>query len=158
MHLCVPPKGDWSKTEIKDGKAIFEAEYPMACTRTVFNKETFPKAWRCRQHWTMDEDRMVGEIQITSEKKQLSRPPTLRIRFGKNLDLRAVDSQNYRCGPFALHLTSDDFDIREITPGPIMLTKVDQEAMELLARQDVEDTEKHYQAGESFSARVTISL
>lgn len=158
MHLCVPPERMAGETRIEGDTAVFEAAYPMACTRTIFNKPTFPTEWRCHQRWQLSRECMQGEIRIVAEKNQIARPPSLRLRFGKGLPLEKLEEDTYRCGPFTLGLDAPDFGYRTIAPAPIMLTHVKKEAAELLACSAPDLDEQQYNAGQSFTARVTITM
>lgn len=131
----------------------------MACTRMVFGAEPFPHAWRCFQRWHLSRDWMEGMIRVVSERDQRSRPPALQIRFGRNAPLDATDGDGgYRFGPMRLILDAPALPYRSVLPAPVMLTTLQQDAVELRLTAFENEDERDFCKGLSLQARISIVL
>jgi hypothetical protein len=106
--LFMTPPGTRGETRLFDGGAEFRAEYQLMCGQQVWDGETFPYQWRCRQHWRMDAERMRGRIEVVSLNNQRSRLPRIRVKWGLDATLEERPGGVFAYGPFELRSVSGD--------------------------------------------------
>jgi hypothetical protein len=158
MNLCVTPPDTCGVTTMGKDRAEFTVTYPMACTRHVFTMEAFPRTWQCSQHWVLDSHRLCGTIQITSQREQISRPPAVRVRFGKDGEFVRLSDTEYSYAPFTFRIHRSDFPHRRIQPAPVMLCLKKKDAVELLLRGQPNDDERNYRSGQTFGIELEIGV
>lgn len=151
--LGITPPETKGETVIEGDRAVFTADYPLACYRAIWDFDYFPAKWRCRQRWEMDAEALRGEIELVSEADQDDAPPLVRVRLGRNLTMERRADGEIRCGPFSLRVEPGDFPHQEIKAVPTVPYLTTLDAVELVLHSGQAGP---FKAGEALRCRVRV--
>ncbi len=156
LALGMTPPDTAGTTALHADHCTFEAEYRMACFRSIWDAEAFPSRWTCRQQWRLDPTALAGHITLTSDADQECPEPRVRILFGRDRELEPAGPNCWRYGPFLLRVESADFTIARIEPAPMPLYHVARDCRQLLLT--LPDPPARFRQGQAFRLRVVVAV
>ncbi len=155
MGLGMTPPQTTGHTTIDTAEARFQANYAMACFRSIWEAKPFPVRWSCRQHWRLRPTELVGRLALTCEEDPSSSRPLVRIRFGKDRRLIDQGGGHYDYGPLHLEIGASDFPLPSIQPAPMDRNRLTTEATELLLQPFADSNAS---AGQVYALELRFSL